>query len=47
MDVNAPLIAVTAVDTLASAVERRRFGLPEVPRQVLVPGRWQAGTTVR
>jgi hypothetical protein len=47
MDVNAPLIAVTAVDTLASAVERRRFGLPEVPRQVLVPGRWQPGTTVR
>jgi DNA-binding LacI/PurR family transcriptional regulator len=47
IDVNAPLIAATAIDMLASAVEHHRFGLPEIPRQVLVPGRWQKGTTVR
>lgn len=47
MDVNAPLIAATAIDTLAAAVEHRRFGLPCVARQTLIPGRWQQGATVR
>ena len=47
IDVNAPLIAATAIETLTSAVEQRRFGLPEVPRQTLVPGKWQQGTTCR
>jgi LacI family transcriptional regulator len=47
INVNAPLIAATAIETLTSAVEQRRFGLPDVPRQTLVPGKWQQGTTCR
>lgn len=47
IDVNAALIAETAIETLVSAVEHCRFGLPAVPKQVLVPGRWQQGMTVR
>jgi LacI family transcriptional regulator len=47
MDVNAPLIAETAIEFLVSAVEHRRFGLPAVPKQVLVAGRWHLGDTTR
>jgi hypothetical protein len=47
IDVNAALIAATAIESLASAVEQRRFGLPGVPRQTLVPGNWQQGDTTR
>jgi LacI family transcriptional regulator len=45
IDVNAAVLAETAIDTLVSAVEHRRFGLPAVPKQVLVPGRWHQGDT--
>jgi hypothetical protein len=45
--VNAATIASTAIDTLASSVEQRRYGLPAVPRQILVPGRWHQGDTTR
>ena len=47
IDVNAALIARTAIDSLVSAVEHRRFGLPQVPRQTLVPGVWHQGDTTR
>jgi DNA-binding LacI/PurR family transcriptional regulator len=47
IDVNAAMIASTAIDTLVSAVEHRRFGLPKIPRQTLVPGRWHQGDTTR
>jgi DNA-binding LacI/PurR family transcriptional regulator len=47
IDINAPLIALTAIDTLISAVEHRRCGLPKTPRQTLVPGRWHQGDTCR
>lgn len=47
IDVNAGMIASTAIDTLVSAVEHRRFGLPKIPRQTLVPGRWHQGDTTR
>jgi LacI family transcriptional regulator len=47
IDVNAPLLAQTAIDAITSAVEHRRFGLPEIPRQTLVPGRWHQGDTTR
>jgi LacI family transcriptional regulator len=47
IDVNAAMIASTAIDTLISAVEHRRFGLPALPRQTLVPGRWHQGDTTR
>lgn len=47
IDVNAPLIASTAIETLVSAVEQRRFGLPQEPRQTLVPGHWRQGATCR
>jgi uncharacterized protein (DUF2126 family) len=47
IDVNAAMIASTAIDTLISAVEHRRFGLPALPRQTLVPGKWHQGDTTR
>lgn len=47
IDVNAGLIARTAIESLVSAVEQRRFGLPEFPQQTLVPGLWHQGTTTR
>ena len=47
IDVNAAMIASTAIDTLISAVEHRRFGFPALPRQTLVPGRWHQGDTTR
>lgn len=47
IDVNAAMIASTAIDTLVSAVEHRRFGLPKLPRQTLVPGKWHQGDTTR
>lgn len=47
IDVNAAMIATTAIDTVVSAVEHRRFGLPKIPRQTLVPGRWHQGDTTR
>lgn len=47
IDVNAAMTATTAIDTLVSAVEHRRFGLPKIPRQTLVPGRWHQGDTTR
>lgn len=47
IDVNAAVIASTAIETLISAVEHRRFGLPEVPKQILVPGKWHQGDTTR
>jgi len=47
IDVNAAMIASTAIDTLISAVEHRRYGLPSLPRQTLVPGRWHRGDTTR
>jgi hypothetical protein len=47
IEVNAPLIARTAIESLAAAVEQGRFGLPEVPLQTLVPGNWFQGETTR
>jgi LacI family transcriptional regulator len=47
IDVNAAMIASTAIDTLVSAVEHRRYGLPKIPRQTLVPGKWHQGDTTR
>lgn len=47
IDVNAAMIAQTAIETLISAVEHRRYGLPAVPRQTLVPGTWHQGDTTR
>jgi len=47
IDVNAAMIAATAIDTLVSAVEHRRFGLPKIPRQTLVPGKWHQGNTTQ
>ena len=40
-------IATTAIDTVVSAVEHRRYGLPKIPRQTLVPGKWHQGDTTR
>ncbi len=47
INVNPDAISVTAINTLVSAVEQRGFGLPDLPRQTLVPGRWQEGATCR
>ena len=47
IEVNAPLIARTAIENLAAAVEQGRFGLPDVPLQTLVPGTWVQGQTTR
>jgi LacI family transcriptional regulator len=47
IDVNAATIASTAIDALVFSVEQRRHGLPAVPRQILVPGRWHQGDTTR
>lgn len=47
IDINEALIGITAIETLVAAVEQHRFGLPAVPRQTLVPGRWQQGETTR
>jgi LacI family transcriptional regulator len=47
IDVNAERIAATAVETVISGLERGQFGLPSVPTQTLVPGRWHQGATCR
>ncbi|MBI5396452.1 MAG: LacI family DNA-binding transcriptional regulator [Verrucomicrobia bacterium] len=41
------LITKTVVETLATAVERGRFGIPESPRRILLPGVWYQGATCR
>jgi len=39
-------IGVAAVDFVTSEVEGRRFGIPSVPRQILIEGVWQEGATL-
>lgn len=39
------LIAMTAVETLVASVEQGRFGIPECPRRILLPGVWHQGET--
>ena len=41
------LIAKTVVETLATAVERGRFGIPDCPRRILLRGVWHQGATCR
>lgn len=41
------LIARTAVETLTVSVEQGRFGIPECPRRILLPGVWHPGATCR
>lgn len=40
-------IAATALETVANSAEQGRFGMPAIPRQILLKGVWRAGTTTR
>ncbi|MFA6563775.1 MAG: LacI family DNA-binding transcriptional regulator [Verrucomicrobiia bacterium] len=41
------LIARSVVETLVASVEQGRFGIPECPHRILLPGIWHQGTTCR
>jgi AcrR family transcriptional regulator len=41
------LIARGVVESLVSSVEQGRFGVPECPRRILLPGVWHQGATCR
>jgi len=43
---NHELIGASAVDLLIGQLMRNEIGLPRQPRKVLIPGQWQAGTTL-
>jgi DNA-binding LacI/PurR family transcriptional regulator len=47
IDVQPAAMAEAAIETLVAAVEQHRHGLPVVPRQILIPGRWRQGRTCR
>lgn len=40
-------VGVAAVDLLVSLLQNNQTGLPEIPRTILVNGRWVEGTTTR
>lgn len=40
-------IAATALETVANSAEQGRFGIPAIPRQILLKGVWRPGTTTR
>jgi len=41
------LIARGVVETLVASIEQGRFGIPECPRRILLPGVWHQGGTCR
>lgn len=47
IDIHTGTMAATAIDTLVAAVEQQRFGLPDTPRQILIPGTWWQGRSTR
>lgn len=40
-------IAATALETVAHSAEEGRFGIPAIPRQILLKGVWRPGVTTR
>lgn len=47
IDAQIELIAAAAVDMLVGQIHRREVGIPSVPKEILIKGRWVAGATVR
>jgi DNA-binding LacI/PurR family transcriptional regulator len=40
-------LAALAIETVINSLELGRFGLPAIPRQILIPGIWHQGETTR
>ncbi len=47
VDQNFPLVGAAALDLVDVQLRRNELGLPDVPKTVLVPGRWVPGGTLR
>ena len=47
IDHNRPQVAAAAIDTLATMLMQNERGVPQVPRQVLVPPIWVDGPSIR